>query len=170
MTSNVNIPHSYSTVCITREVLFVNHLCSAPSQGCLWQYKLGFERDTLWPLPLPLHAGCDPSGSQHISTFLFYNTRLQQIDDKLQNKQDKITALSDLLKQFNDTKESLNSWMKGFATRVNKKDDSRILRVSINNIIIINNNNIIINNIIINNNITINIVAVIIQNEFDFQR
>ena len=29
------------------------HLCSAPSQGRLWQCRLGFKHDTLWLLPLP---------------------------------------------------------------------------------------------------------------------
>ena len=49
--------HLYSTTCIVSEALLVNHLCSAPSRGPLRQCVLGFERDTLRPLPLPSCAG-----------------------------------------------------------------------------------------------------------------
>ena len=43
---NVNVVHLYSVMCI-----LVNHLYSAPSQGRLWQCRLGFEHDTLPPFP-----------------------------------------------------------------------------------------------------------------------
>ena len=45
----IYIVHLYSARCIESELLFINHLCSAPSQGHLRQYKLfykGFTCDT----------------------------------------------------------------------------------------------------------------------------
>ena len=44
---NVNEVHLYSAICLASEALFVNHLYSAPSQGCLRQCRLGFEHGTL---------------------------------------------------------------------------------------------------------------------------
>ena len=42
------------------EALFVSHVYSAPSQGCLRQGRLGFEHDTLRLLPLPPYKGTQP--------------------------------------------------------------------------------------------------------------
>ena len=56
----VNALHLYSTICISSEALFVNHLYNAPCQGRLRQCRLGFEHNTLRLLPLPPHAGTQP--------------------------------------------------------------------------------------------------------------
>ena len=57
---NVNVVHLYSAISIASEATFVNHLCSAPSQGRLRQCRLGYEHDTLRLLPLPPNAGTQP--------------------------------------------------------------------------------------------------------------
>ena len=53
---NVNVLHLYSAICLASEAL-LTILYSAPSQGRLWQCRVGFEHDTLRLLPLPPYAG-----------------------------------------------------------------------------------------------------------------
>ena len=58
--TKLDVLHLYSAICMASEVLLVNHLYSAPSQGRLWQCRLGFEHDTLRLPPLPPYAGTQP--------------------------------------------------------------------------------------------------------------
>ena len=54
------VVHLYSSMWLASEALSASHLCSAPSQGHMWQCRLGYEHNKPRLLSLPPYAGTQP--------------------------------------------------------------------------------------------------------------